>query len=212
MPRYHRLYIDGTLAEGAERWSTSLAFTSSGAQPESSALSAWADAVLATFSGSTGAPLSLKGLVSGAGSIEAVRAYSYPDVGLPADVAGVSSAAAIAGVSTPTFPPQCSIVLSLLTGTPGASFRGRMYWPHCGGTIDDDQKSEMTGQTFVNNVATFLSSWANLNTGDIGTPAVVSVSRGAVTPVTTLSVGDVIDTQRRRRDALIEVRRTAAVT
>jgi len=86
-----------------------------------------------------------------------------------------------------------------------------MYWPHCAGTLEEDQHSAMVSQTFVNNVGAALASWGELNTGDIGQPAVISVTKGLVTPVTQVSIGDVVDTQRRRRDTLIETRLTAPV-
>lgn len=212
MPRYHRVYIDGTLAGGAERWSVGLGFTSSASvTPTPAGLTAWADAIMTSLAGGSGWAGNLKSLLSTQGSITGVRVYSYADVGAPADVQGASTLVALPGSGTPTMPPQCSLVASLLTGNPGKSFRGRIYWPHCGGALAAGGKSGLAGQTLTTNMGAWLGSLGALNTGDVGEVAVVSQALGAVTPVTTVSVGDVVDTQRRRRDALVEVRTLASV-
>jgi len=64
--------------------------------------------------------------------------------------------------------------------------------------------------------ATDVKNWLNDVSGlvsdpvDFG-PVVVSAAGGLITPVIGVSVGDVIDTQRRRRDKLQEVRTYVAL-
>lgn len=206
------MFFDGTLCDGEEQWSTSLAFTSNtGAQPDSGPLSAWCNAVMDALAGAGAGATRLRQWLSNTGTIERVRVYSYPTVGAPADVAGESVRGNINGELEPDLPPQCALVISLLTGVPGKSFRGRMYWPRIAGGVTDTGRDATVGITPTNNVAAFIGGIGTLNTGDVGDAAVVSATKLLVTPVTQISIGDVIDTQRRRRDSLIENRNFANI-
>lgn len=211
MPRHHRVVIDGTLAGGAERWSCGIAYTADAITPTSAELATWAEAILTSLAPTTGQPATLKGYVSSSGSIQRVRTYSYPDVGAPADRQGVSVGAALVGAGSANMPPQCSMVVTLLTGIPGKSTRGRFYWPHVGGTVSNGGKSSLVGQTTATAFSGLLSNWGTLIDGVDIRPAVVSEKTGLITPVSTVSVGDVIDTQRRRRDGLVETRFVSAL-
>lgn len=213
MPRFHRIQIDGSLCTGAETFSCGLATTSvSGGQPAPSNLAEWANAIMASLNDSAGWAGNARSFISSAGQIRRVRIYSYPDLGQPADVQGVSTAAAITGTGTMNLPPQCSMVISLLTGRPGASYRGRMYWPLLTGLMTTAGKSSLPAQSVADNFAQWVGNIGSLSSGDAGEAAIASVSKGVVTPVTSVSIGDVVDTQRRRRDNLVENRFVREVT
>lgn len=206
MPRYNRLVIDGTLATGAERWSCGINFTADAITPSADNLADWAEAVLESLRPTTGTPATVKGYLSTSGTITRVRAYTHPDLGEPADRAGVSTGAAIAGSGTANMPPQCSLVVTLLTGVAGRSGRGRFYWPHVGGSVTSAGKSSLVSGTTASAWADLLSNWGTLLPSADITVAVASETQGTITPVITASVGDVVDTQRRRRDGLVEAR------
>ena len=123
----------------------------------------------------------------------------------PAFVSGESTAAVISGSSTVEQVPQVATVFSLLTGIPGGSYRGRMYWPAVGASTNTSGKLALPSQSNVNNVAALLEALAQLYPGSSPTQlAVASKAQDAVTEVTSIRWGDVADTQRRRRDALVE--------
>jgi hypothetical protein len=114
---------------------------------------------------------------------------------------------------------QAAIVLSLRTDAPGASGRGRLYWPAMGAQIGTNLR--LTNPTaasmaeaaaaYLNDVrlameaaATSLPPWSSLAL------AVRSKTTHTTPHVVRVMVGDVIDTQRRRRDALPETYVTSA--
>lgn len=114
--------------------------------------------------------------------------------------------------------PQDSIVISLrAASTFGQANRGRMYLPHCA-TIRVSATPFMSGtqlgglrtaaQTFLNGVNDVTNTGAD--------PAVLQImsSKGTGTSkgVATLAVGNVLDTQRRRRNRLTENYLTATVS
>lgn len=213
---HNRLVVDGSLLGGAERWSCSVGFGSvngdvvAGPVP----LSAWAEAVLASFKATNSWNASMKACLGSNGTIDRVRTYQYATVGTPAIAAGVSSGGPAAGTNSVVMPPQCSIVVSLITGFAGAGYRGRFYWPRLTGALDAGGKiSGNPAPALVSAAAAAMLSEMATNSGVASLePAVISGGGGGrVTPVTQVSVGDVVDTQRRRRDGLVEVRVTTNI-
>lgn len=115
-------------------------------------------------------------------------------------------------VNSPQLPLQCSSVVTLRTPFSGASFRGRVYMPpmHTGtistlGYLDTTPRSEL-----VSGVSNYLNS-VNAGTTDWSV-AVYSRKNSAMTPVTSIDVGTVIDTIRARRGGLVESRLSSAIT
>lgn len=98
------------------------------------------------------------------------------------------------------YPLQTALVISLVTSRPGSTGRGRMFLPLQGHTLD----------------AKFLlndTSWAGFTAeavdfvrrvGAAAGPVQVVSSKGYSSPVTGIRVGGVPDTQRSRRNRLIE--------
>lgn len=105
-------------------------------------------------------------------------------------------------------PFQTSIVSSLRTATPGPSGRGRLYWPATGINLGlASYRFDPTAQnTFLLGVKTYLSGiQAAIDVTFDGVALVVwSRSQLALRTVNSVQVGDVADTQRRRRDTLTE--------
>lgn len=112
--------------------------------------------------------------------------------------------------------PQTALCLSLRTDAAGASSRGRLYWPACGMSIQsaDFRISAGTRTTALAAFKTYLTSMEGaLNTAlghDNAGLCVWSRKKETALPVTLLQLGNVLDTQRRRRDKLSEAYGTLA--
>lgn len=100
-------------------------------------------------------------------------------------------------------PFQCAPVVSLRTATLSRAGRGRFYAPSL--AVDQIAQGRMVAGA---QTALADSALAMLQAVEAAGLAVVIYHRGAgtTTPVVSLDVGDVIDTQRRRRNKLIEAR------
>lgn len=113
--------------------------------------------------------------------------------------------------SSQKMPPQVSLCATLTTAVSrGLATKGRMYLPGITIAVLDSGKIPTTDAGYVaTNLATFLSA-CNASTNLPG--SVILASKGAkplyldgvFRVVTNTRVGDVYDTQRRRRDALVE--------
>jgi hypothetical protein len=106
-------------------------------------------------------------------------------------------------------PNQCTMVMSLRTGRPGRAFRGRMYLPTLSMGIyleSDGQIAPGQATDLATAFRIFLEGANDITFGPEQIRAVVAsgVGEGANTEITQLSVGRVIDTQRRRRNELAE--------
>lgn len=106
-------------------------------------------------------------------------------------------------------PHEVAIAVTLRTASASRSGRGRFYLPPVatgavttGGRLDASARPAIAGFS-----ATYLSE----DTGTGLFSVVASGTTGALRPVTECQVGDVFDSQRRRRDQLVEVRSTVAV-
>lgn len=100
-------------------------------------------------------------------------------------------------------PFQCAPVVSLRTATLSRAGRGRFYAPSL--AVDQVANGRMVAgaQTALANSALAMLQALD-NAGQ--TPVIYHRTLGTVTNITSLDVGDVIDTQRRRRNKLIEAR------
>nr|CRY97176.1 hypothetical protein [uncultured prokaryote] len=105
-------------------------------------------------------------------------------------------------------PFQCALVISTRSALATRSGRGRFYLPPIaeGNTVGGRLSS--TAQAAV--VTAGSQFFAALATGGLE-PVILNRSTLAQTTITQFDVGDIIDTQRRRRNGLIEARTTASV-
>ena len=127
--------------------------------------------------------------------------YSYP------------SGSVVGGVSTETLPPQCSVVVTLLSDRPrGLASKGRMYLP---GIASQPTATGKMSSTTTGNIATRIETFFNgvRAHADVPDDPILAAKGTGLFPeltaqndyIETLRVGDVIDTQRRRRNGLAEV-------
>lgn len=117
------------------------------------------------------------------------------------------------GAGAQHFPAQCALVCTLTSAVPrGLASKGRMYLPGVANSITDAGKLSSTVSAAI---ATNLKAFFDTVNGSIdasGTIMLTSpgskpplVGAGISRVVTGLRVGDVVDTQRRRRNQLVEV-------
>lgn len=108
-------------------------------------------------------------------------------------------------------PPQCSAVVSLLTPLAGASHRGRYYLPS---PVSDAilASGRFQGGNLDDVLAALVLAHTDEMADSLATEVVVySRTLHSSTPVERLRIGDVVDTQRRRRDKLVETYHTASL-
>jgi hypothetical protein len=116
---------------------------------------------------------------------------------------------ALAGTGTPKRGATNALVISLRTTTPGASGRGRIYWPAVGEDVGSDLRfsnaialGALGGmKTYLNAMrAALAAAWP----GGAFDLSVRSKTTKSTPHVNKIQVGNVLDTQRRRRDGLVE--------
>lgn len=101
-----------------------------------------------------------------------------------------------------TTPLQCSICVTLQTGLAGSRNRGRLYLPPPDITaLQTNGRLDAGAFTGLN---AGFTAWKNSLIGDGFTPVVVSRSTSANIVVNNIRIGSVVDTQRRRRNDLVE--------
>lgn len=119
---------------------------------------------------------------------------------------GVSGASSDAGL-----PAQCSPCVSLTTATAGSRARGRMFLPPPD-TTTLTASGRMSAQSRTDLVAALDTFFGTMSSNGADC-VVVSAVGGVYTtyPVNTIRLGDVFDTQRRRRNNIAEVYTSAAI-
>ena len=204
---YVRVGIIGALA-GGEVWSVNPVFDPNGEFPgavNQASLDAAAQAIANLSPG-----VNLKSLMSASVSIVGARVEVRDDVsdGLLA-ISTAASSPAIIGSGTLFMPPQNAVVVSLRTDTPGARGRGRIYWPACAVGIGANFRIAPTlPPLMLADFKTYFTAIEGIlatNFPLIGFDLAVRSKVAKATPhVVRLQIGDVIDTQRRRRDTYVE--------
>jgi hypothetical protein len=120
------------------------------------------------------------------------------------------------GGASSTLPPQCSLVTSLRTAAPGRRGRGRFYVGSLSETVTDTHGQTDTGiaSTFANAASTLQEDVRAI--GSIASTRYYGMvwhrlsDQGAV--VRSVDVGNIIDTQRRRRAQEPEIRTTVTLS
>jgi hypothetical protein len=117
-------------------------------------------------------------------------------------------------------PPQIALVATLIGGSgKGLAGKGRMYLPGvCDPVGSNGRFNSLVAQNIANNLATFFNTLdasidapGHVINASMGTEKIAYINAKNV-PVNGVRVGDVYDTQRRRRNSLSETYKTAVVT
>lgn len=211
---YIKTILRGDLGAG-EVWSTSISWGIVGLAPDvpDDALVQDMANRLVAATGAGFIPTKLALLLSTAGKLTSYRVEKRGEDERVLSLGEASVIGNVAGSTTPDKTPQDAVVFSLRTGTPGARGRGRMYWPALSATLTSSYKlSSPTAaqvaadaKTLLDGIKTPLNA-AYAATADVRTVrlSVRSVTDHVCRDVVKIQVGDVLDTQRRRRDALNE--------
>jgi hypothetical protein len=109
-----------------------------------------------------------------------------------------------AGTATGSaLPGDVALVVSLRTALANRSGRGRFYLPQpAASALADDGRVATAAQTAVADAAAFAWTGSNDSLG----PVVYSRTKRTTQVISTFNVGNLFDTQRRRENALVEVR------
>lgn len=210
---YVRVSILGA-SPGGEVWSINPVFDPTGEFPGWN--QANADAAIVAINALT-IPLTLLQCLSTALTVTGSRLEVRDDGN--DSLIGISEGArttAQSGTGTPRLPAQGALVASLRTNTPGASGRGRLYWPAVGASIDTNLRlSSPTTAAFAADMKTYLNNIAGALAASftsIGFNLAVRSRATQTTPhVARIQVGNVFDTQRRRRDNIPEAYSTVTM-
>lgn len=210
--------IHGTMLGGQEEWQTGF-YVGRPSGPADAPVQAFGDAVRdawQTFWTTAANGISADYIFTGVKLARLATDGKYDG----SDVIQSFPTTAVAGGSNGNpLPPQCALVATLVAGSgKGLAGKGRMYLPGVRHVIDGGGKiSSGSTQAIATNLAAFFNT---LNGSfDIG-GEVVNASRGSAkflgagarnVPVNGVRVGNVYDTQRRRRNALGEQYSTAVV-
>lgn len=200
---YVRASIVGSTT-GGETWSINPVFDPTGEFPgfvDQTALDAAAAAIALLSPGTL-----LLGLLSPQMAITGCR-LEVRDDGDDALIAisVASRGAQLNGTGIAALPPQSALVFSLRTDTPGGSGRGRLYWPAMGAQLAASGRFGTSGTTqwldafklYLENMRLALTAAFPL----VGFSLAVRSRLTTSTPhVVRMQAGDVVDTQRRRRD------------
>lgn len=141
-----------------------------------------------------------------------VAAVNADGTTAPGEVAYYYYPTPVAGTTVMDMPPQITLAATLTTAKPrGYGSKGRMFLPGTSSTVGDDGRltNAQTGalatafRTFINAVNAAAAVEGNVvvnsaeRAGVPGHPALIE-------PVTGVKIGSVFDTQRRRRNGLVE--------
>lgn len=214
-----RVTLFGTMFGGAEEWSTGFFLGSPGGDAPAPS-QAGADAIRdywATFWGTPNAGVRNSWQFLGC-KLSLLNEDGKTD--LDNIVTSYTTAAVNGAGGGSPFPPQIALVATLVSGSgKGLAGKGRMYLPGIAHGVDGGGH---IGTTEVGYVATALQTFLNAVNGSIdaqGTVINASAGRaafagiGAINRVVdSIRVGNVYDTQRRRRNQLAETYTSKEIT
>jgi hypothetical protein len=158
-------------------------------------------------------PSTLAGLrdkLSTSQTLGALNLYEYADSRNPATGQGTANVGG-AGTGTTVHGLQTSVVLSLRTAQPGASFRGRQYLPGHGLGVQANTP-QIPSATATAMALLGMNMGLDIRNGlqqslsiDSLAWCVFSPTLGAVTPIARVQVSTVLETQRRREANVVPV-------
>lgn len=215
-----RVTLQGQMLGGAEEWQTGF-YVGQMSADATEPTQAWVDAVRDAWA--TIWTTAARG-ISDAYTFNQVKAAVLGTDGkydpAIAPVISYPNTALVGGSTGNPLPPQCSLVATLVAGSgKGLAGKGRMYIPGVRIGVDGGGK---LSESYTSGMATALAGFFNTINSAGGAPGrVINASEGTrvlVVPnpknllVNGVRVGNVYDTQRRRRNALDEQYQHAVVT
>jgi hypothetical protein len=136
-------------------------------------------------------------------------AYKVDAAGRAVEQAVANFAAGVKGTNASRLPLQLAIAVTLKTNRAGRSGRGRIFLGGLGANLLGQSGRVSLGQRDALSLGLqrFYTDLRNSTlAGDDFRPVIVSPTTGTSNKITSLSVGDVFDTMRSRRNKLVEQR------
>lgn len=217
VPRHLAVKPIGNSPQG-ESWTFAMRFSNNPAgahELDGGQLQDIADSVAATYSGQ-GIPAQFKSSMSNALNVSGIRVEQVGPDGKIERAAEHSYSPVVGGTDAPQRPIQTALVISLNRGAQyGRSGRGRWYLPVPGNyppmTADFRVQANTMGD-YLSMVNNWQKAWGDaINSGSrlySYELVVASPHLNKLTPVENIGLGDVFDSQRRRRDRWQETRIT----
>jgi hypothetical protein len=170
-----RVSIKGTMP-GGEIWSVNPVFQIGGVST-SEPISTDEATAMATAVAALTIPAGLLGTLSSAVNVTGARVEGRTWAGELAALGEAVKASPAGGTGTSPHPFQTSIVISLRTALPGASGRGRIYWPATGLSISLStlRPSAANVTTAVTAMKTYLTSVAGALNATTDNDCILSV-------------------------------------
>jgi hypothetical protein len=212
--------FSGVFFRTDQTWSVGLRFRSAtGGDPGGIAdvethLNAWRDGIKALHSGNV-VPSEMQALMSTGCTLTAIRCSAINAQGHETAVSLVEKDPISTGTRQVVMPSQVAVAVTLGTGYPGASNRGRFYWPGLGaGVAQNGRQGNIDTQALATDVAGWIPELEGAGASVI-TPSlrlnVLSTTKATAKPVTEVRIGDRLDIQRRRADKEKETYSVAVV-
>lgn len=217
----HWLLSFGGKAFTTEEWSCNLRFKSSGIGPADDG--SWnqiaADAIDDVRDDVVNFFANVPYCFSAAHTLDFVKFNAIGENGRYLDTSNTRARypAGVVGTGAPVMPPQIALVLSLRTDAErGRAHAGRIFLPASKFTVGADGRisqaqvdaTMLWTRTFISN----LNNWPGLDLPWEPEVHIVSGINGDYRPVTKMRIGRVLDTQRRRREDLLEEYTEGAAT
>lgn len=205
---FFRVSLAGSLP-GGEVWSVNPVFgvtAGSMATPDFATLNTLAEDI-----GESTIPVGVTAQMSTAVTMNRVRVEARSLANVLEAVGEAAVSPVQSGVGTANKPYQTTLCATILTARPGASGKGRLYIPTLAVPIDATLRvPDANCQAYVQGVHQWLQNIGGVFNAEFGAGtvagAVYSPKLQLVSFSTRVSVGNVLDVQRRRRDKAVESR------
>nr|CRY96159.1 hypothetical protein [uncultured prokaryote] len=210
---FAKLVIGGVI-DTVQSWSVGISCVAN-TTPSDADLDAWLTDVYPLVSTWAGAANSFKAINKAACTINTLNAYGYSELGTTAaSSAEYRYGTPIAGTNSTGLSSQLALVATFKTLRPGRHNTGRIYVP-CTALVQGPANRVVTGtaQGLATATAGLLTALTGtiINSTETAAPIVPNSGAGPSQVITSVYVGDIVDTQRRRRDKYVETRYSANV-
>lgn len=203
---FYRNEAKGSLTNG-EQWTFTL-HTQKTAGVLADAHSAWVAAVNDLWDGITPPDDSITQLFCDSLTVDELVTTEL-DAVTGKNVAQTRSQPALAGTGTADcLPHEVAVAVSLRTALPTHAGRGRFYLPSP--TLDECVEARLRSSAQLSILNASVLMLEDLITSTY-VPVIYHRSSKTGTVLTSIDVGDVFDSQRRRRDKLVEVRQSSTL-
>jgi len=197
LAQFQKVVLHGT-GPGSELWQTGFCVVSSSPPISQASLQVQCDALVSPVTTWWNA---IKGKISTAYTLQGISMYAYsfptPTALFQAESAAIASPGTLTGTGSPI---DTCLVVSLRTGIPGRSQRGRMYLPcHEGATVTTGMLASATATLYNTSTKALFDTANTLTTNKV---VVVSRTHGSYETVKSLVADNKPDVQRRRENRL----------